>query len=185
MKSRSKMTEALIGGGLVLLLVFTLVGQAEAGVIFAHEGNTDPATEGWTFAPQAPSAAVSVGPVTNDRGTGIDAWFFNDFGGVPGVDGGSYRLPLTDSQIAQASANGWKLSTRLRVVNSAPAPDGQGGIFSFSVSVAYSDGTTSYDMTFIGQEGSPDIQVLLPFDLGGGSYNPLKLDWHRGRLSPL
>ncbi len=120
------------------------------GSVFAHDGATDPTTEGWLYG-SAPINA-SVGPVSNDQGTGIDAWFIDDNSSALG-SGGGYSASPTAAQIAEGNSQGWTLSTTVRATDIADGPNG-------SPMAYYRDGNKTWQMHF-GSEADGDPVVLL------------------------
>ena len=123
--SRVARTQLLGGRNLSAVLLGVAVlgaSSAVAAPVFVHSGNSDPTTEGWTkTGPLA--GTVTEGPVTNDLGLGVDAWFVDDDSAVIGsvLDFSAF---LTPSQAAEANSAGWNLSSRLRVAEIS-APTGQ------------------------------------------------------------
>ena len=139
--------------------------MAHADIIIAnHQGNANPTTEGWNevmfvnAAMQNGLGSVSVSPVSADMG--FDAWEIDDASSLLGANGG-YSRNITPSEVADATAKGWRLSTRLK---SATIPDdGSGG----SIIVGFHSGPTRWRMAFGSQaDGDPTVQLL------GGS-NPV------------
>lgn len=146
----------------VTILLAVMPGKAlgiSYDTLFLHTGKTDPNTEGWT-----PSWEIAgeFGPLTNDAGSGFDAWFTDDNSSITLDSGAAYRQVPTASQIAQGSAFGWMLTTRMRVVD---IPDTLGP-FGVSNVVLYRDGTRSWQMRFGSQDDGDPIVVV---DEAGGS----------------
>jgi hypothetical protein len=144
-------------------LVFVLVGEspstkAQAAIIVQHSGSADPTTEGWTA--NIPPSGLTVGPVINDLGSGFDAWMVDDNSTMLGGNGG-YNVTPTGAQVAQASAQGWVLRTRLRVVDATALMQ--------DVCAIYRDGATSWDMRF-GRESDGDPIVQLVTTSGGPTF---------------
>jgi hypothetical protein len=140
-------------------LIFVLAGvspstKAQAAIIVQHSGSADPTTEGWTAV--IPPSGLTVGPVINDLGSGFDAWMVDD-NSIAAT--GGYNVIPTGAQVAQASAQGWILRTRLRVVDATALMQ--------DVCAIYRDGAISWDMRF-GREldGDPIVQLLT--SLSGG-----------------
>ena len=148
------MQARLITAGIGLLLV-PMAGVVHAGpILFEHVGNTDPTTEGWA---ELSFNGLTVGPVTNDQGSGLDAWSVDDNGGQFGL----YNQVPTTAQIAEAGADGWFLRSRHRVVNIPDAND-------FSIDVGYRNGTSIYSMAFGSTaDGDPTVRLF------GSSTNTL------------
>ncbi|MEZ4334056.1 MAG: hypothetical protein R3F35_20080 [Myxococcota bacterium] len=135
----------------VLTLVLAWTFAVRADPFFRHEGARTPATEGWS--PLGSGLQMTLGPV-DDGGTA--AWNVRD----PSTASGStllYRQIPDAQQLASAAAQGWVLSTRLRVVNASATPDA----IDFSVNVEYANGTSRYDLKFgAGANGAnPAVQV--------------------------
>ena len=141
---------------LVLTAVYlsVLLGEAGAAIVALHENAADPLNEGWKKI--RPFTNISTFPVTNDLGLGIDAWAVDD-NGVNGGSEGLYFTSVTAQQINNATVNGWKLTTRLRLFDTPPGN-------SSSTYVGFQTNDTSYGMSFAhDQFGSP------MFRLGGTS----------------
>lgn len=143
------------------LLLAAAVAPAMAATVFQHTGSTDPTTEGWAVL--GPGTAVTSGPLANDNGTGLAAWFVNDASTAEG-SALQYRAFPTAAQAADALAFGWQLTANLRVVNVPDTADD-------SVSVEYLAGTHRFDMRF-GSQADGDPIVNFPggptFALEGG-----------------
>ena len=98
--------------------VLTQGSVATAGTTFEHVGANDPTIEGWSFIHAG--SVLTVGPVFNDLGLGIDAWSVNN---PSGSAGGTYDVFLTPSQDSEARTRGWRYSVMLRIVNTPEALD--------------------------------------------------------------
>lgn len=121
-----------------------------SGVVAEHSDDTDPTTEGWALVLGDPSQ--TVGPVTDDAGSGIDAWFYDD-GSTDLGTGGSYSQIPTAGQVATAAIEGWSISTTNRVVTASA------GVFPGPI-VEYRDGTTSWLMRFdLDGNGDPTVRL--------------------------
>ncbi len=159
-----------------LCFVVSVVGSAPAAYVFTHSGSNDPASEGWTVL--GPGSNVTAGPVTNDLGTGLNAWNVND----PTTGGGStlqYQMFPTNSQATQALNFGWQMDIRLRVVNTPDAPDA-------SISVEYFDGLARFGLE-IGStaNGDPTVDFFLTnssftFTGGGSGYHLYSVRYNPG-----
>lgn len=149
----------------ILMVAFPVKALSMSFVtVFQHTDDNDPvATEGWTE--NGAGTGVSTGQITNDAGSGLDAWFVND-GSVALGSSRFYSLTPTASQVAQGSAFGWKLSARLRVVD--VSTDEILDRVDQSITVQYLDGTRRYLMNF-GPDSDGDPTVLL--GTGIGSYS--------------
>lgn len=124
--------------------------------VFQHTDDNDPvASEGWTS--NGAEIGVTAGQITDG---GVDAWFVDDGSTALGSSLFYSRTP-TASQVAIGSAFGWKLSARLRVVNSSDVVDQ-------SITVQYLDGTRRYLMNF-GSDSDGDPTVLLGTGIGSVS----------------
>lgn len=165
-----------IAAGLVAMLVLP---SAQATSIYLHSGATDPGTEGWTethLNTTCPSAPFVVGPVINDAGSGLDAWTIDDNCSAGTGNGRYYSRALTVAETAGGDAAGWRLSARVRVVNTA---DGFASVSGFglasAVSVFYRDGDSDWYLG-IGSQADGDPLIRLPNNVnstfaleGGGS----------------
>jgi hypothetical protein len=138
--------------GFVVVILFG-IGQANVTgeIVFQHVGNAHPViSEGWTE--EIRGGGVTAGPVNNDLGLGIDAWYVDD-DSTEVYSTLKYVQTPTDAQIADANTYGWKLSTRLRVVDvDRPA--------NLTVGVRYSNGDRRYGM-ILGSDGDGDPIVIL------------------------
>ncbi|MBM3243139.1 PEP-CTERM sorting domain-containing protein [Candidatus Poribacteria bacterium] len=160
------------------LLVTTL---ANGTIIFSHTEATDPETEGWTKVNplnlSPPNA--SVGPVINDLGLGINAWFDDDNSQVGDI---AYRQIPTAQQIVEGNAFGWVLRANLRAVSNSSPLDGA------AITLLYRYGTTiSWQLNF-GPDADGDPMVSVADDVGavatftlegaGSSYNLYELRYN-------
>ncbi len=140
----------LLAVSVVLFVVGQAIGQAKGEIVFQHTGNTVPTNEGWTQ--EAHGVGVEVGPVNNDLEQGINAWYVDD-NSTEVHSTLIYRQTPTDAQIADANTFGWKLSTRLRVVDvDRPA--------NFTVGARYSNGARRYGVIFGSDEDGDPIVIL-------------------------
>jgi len=145
----------------MLLIVAGSVETAFGVLVASHSGQADPVTEGWTASAGSPPSGISVGAITNDGGSGFDAWFVDD----NSTGGGSsffYSQTPTAAQLSQASTQGWKLTARLRVTDIDDSP-GTGSVF-----VQYGNGTTVFDMVFGSDSDGDPIVVLDDGTVSGG-----------------
>lgn len=142
-----------------LCCVLVLSGASEAGVVVEHQGNTDPATEEWTWQTIVPgSTDVTTGPVTNDGG--YDAYYTDRT--VPSSSStAAWTYLLTPAEATGATAHGWRLSTMLRVVGVDDAASG-------AVILGYSDDSVVWYLTF----GSDDGGNAIVATLGAGGFTP-------------
>jgi hypothetical protein len=142
----------------LFLLAVLWAAPLRAEIIFEHTGNADPVTEGWT-ASNAGGGGQVVGPLTNDAGSGLDAWSMSDTSTALFTTL-SYNQTPTPAQLNQASTLGWSYSVTIRIPNSSD-------LAAASPFVSYRDGSRNWQMGF-GSEADGDPIVLL-FD-GGGSH---------------
>ncbi len=88
--------------------------------LFQHLGSNDPTTENWIDTDAVTgSLGVQAGPVTNDAGTGLDAWSF----AYQNVANYRYYTAntITVGQLAQNAVNsGWVFTTDFRMVSYTP-----------------------------------------------------------------
>lgn len=96
----------------VLLSIATI---SRADVVGAHQGASDPVTEGWQRI--RPFSGVLTGAVVNDSGLGVDSWKINDTSTSDGI----YGIQMTSQQLQSAAVNDWDLSSNLRVVSGPPS----------------------------------------------------------------
>lgn len=89
------------------LLTICLISPALGYTVIEHAGASDPTTEGWSA---TAFVNTSAGPVLDDQGSGVDAWFVDDDGTAIG-DVGWYRYELTGQQVAQAEHYGMRPDT--------------------------------------------------------------------------
>lgn len=97
---------------LVCLSVFLLAPAQASTLLFSHVGAVNPTTEGWTF-----SGTVQTGAITNDLGTGVDAWKVYEQGGS---NAGTYNKTLTIGQLSEALQIGWTLDATIRFIPPDP-----------------------------------------------------------------
>ena len=121
-----------------------------------HTGDSDPTTEGWIASPGS-GGGVTVGPI-DDGGT--NAWFVDD-DSTASASTFVYQYFPTEQEVNDGNANGWKLSTILRVVSDEEMR------FEGSPAVAYRDGSTSWSMDF-GLTETGDTYVRLVTGLKTG-----------------
>lgn len=106
----------------------TLIGHAHASVVFSHAGNSDPETNGWAVEPSfAPGGRPTSGPVSDDQGSGLDAWFIDDNLQTIGSNWFYTQTP-SSTEISQASTLGWTLRANLRIVDAPDAISNAGSI---------------------------------------------------------
>jgi Vibrio cholerae sialidase, lectin insertion/PEP-CTERM motif len=122
-----------------------------AGIIFSHNGASDPTTEGWSVGGTG-GVGVSVGGITNDASSGLDAWFVDDTSSGPDSNQ-SYYQTLSSTQATQAGTYGWSYSSTLRIPNASETPNA-------SPFINYVDGSRDWRMHF-GSEADGDPFILL------------------------
>jgi hypothetical protein len=114
------------GLSIALSLLFVSTGtMSRAQTVIQHVGANDPTTEGWRATTGSPgSSDYSAGPVTNDLGSGIDAWSTSI--NIPGT-GNSYAYYnsyLADNTLLKnAVLKGWDFQMNVRVVTVPKTPD--------------------------------------------------------------
>lgn len=163
MQGRSIISRALTTA--MLLAGVGLGGAAQATTVLVHTGASNPVTEGWINS-TGTGGATTAGSVINDLGSGFDAWAVDD--NSTAFDTNLFYLQnLTAAQIAEGNSAGWRLSLRVRVVNT---PDGfvnVGGALFSAVSAMYRDGSRDWYLG-IGSQADGDPVVRMP---GGTSYS--------------
>ncbi|NER35226.1 MAG: hypothetical protein F6J93_14650, partial [Oscillatoria sp. SIO1A7] len=169
-----EVSDAASGGGSPLTGTINLQGiavndapnltEAANNVLFQHEGSTNPSSAGWQ---ETTYAGNFAGPVTNDLGLGIDAWFTDD--NVTGSGGSrsiSYWGTPTASQVQEANNLGWKLSANVRLVEPTT------NLGQAATALIYRDGTTSYQL-HLGSDSDGNLQAALIDGLGANSSSTL------------
>jgi hypothetical protein len=140
------------------LLVAFWPAALPAEIIFEHTGNADPLTEGWT-AFNAGGGGQVVGPLTNDAGSGLDAWSMSDTSSALFTTL-SYNQTPSPAQLNQASTLGWSYSVTIRIPNSSD-------LAAASPFIAYRDGSRSWQLHFGSEaDGDPIVQL----HDGGGAH---------------
>lgn len=159
MKGRSLFSRTL--ATVMALSGVGLGAVAQATTVFIHTDALNPVSEGWTQYTGS-GGATTAGPVVNDLGSGLDAWAIDD--NSTGFDTGLYYYEnLTGAQVTEGNTAGWRLSVRVRVVNT---PDGfasvaaPGSLFS-AVSAMYRDGSRDWYLG-MGSDASGNPLVRLP-----------------------
>lgn len=128
---------------------------AQAGMIFSHNGAVDPTTEGWEHYVGS-GGGTSSGPVYNDLGLGIDAWFVKDTSADLYTTEGYLQQP-TAGQLSAVLSNGWTLSATLRVLEHST------GYYTAGLYTTFRDGANDWVMWFDMQaDGDP----IVWFDVG-------------------
>jgi hypothetical protein len=133
-----------------------VTGQAHASIVFSHSGNADPTTEGWSVVEPAlvtgPRPATS--PVSNDQGSGLDAWSIDDTSLAAGTTW-TYTQSPSAADNSQATSLGWTLRANLRIGNLSDSVGNAGSII-----LEYANGTTAYRLA-LGSEADGDPIALL------------------------
>lgn len=129
-----------------------------ADIIFAHNGATNPLTEGFTNSD--PGVGVTTGGIVNDLGTGLDAWFVDDDSLALGSAVIYRSSTMSSSNVANAINSGWRLSVNLRVVEGPSA-----GVFD-GLNASFVTGSLAFGMSF-DMEIDNDPTVTL---FGGTSF---------------
>jgi hypothetical protein len=114
---------------------------AQAVVIFEHVGNTNPATEGFSFFHGA--GATGVGGTEN----GVNYW--------EGTSANSARYQHQISNSDLSTPGGWKLTWQMKVLNASRPMDAQ-------MSLQDGDGGHEFQVGF--------VKTLGPYGLGPGAY---------------
>jgi hypothetical protein len=81
------MKKLLLTAAGAALITTGFISNANAGTFIQQKGNTNPLIEGWRKYTGS-GVYPTTGPITNDLGTGIAAWFVNDSGSNLGDAGG-------------------------------------------------------------------------------------------------
>ena len=118
----------------VVLALCLLPAASADTVVFEHQGQQGPVTQGWTQVP-GPGAEgnVVVGPIASDAPDGSPTWIIQDNSTASGSRW-FYEGTPTPGEMTQALADGWTLRARIRVVNAPDALD-----YSVGVEVATGD----------------------------------------------
>ena len=144
--------------GVFVSAILLTLKVANAGIVITHTGANDPLSEGWSAVQTPLGAGSSVGSVVNDLGLGIDAWMTDD--DSTGLSFPGYVFNPTAGQFSDATANGWKASVNLRVVDLNDAQDS-------SVVFEYGDSTRRFLMEFGSDSiGNATVQLLTGQDPG-------------------
>ncbi|MBN1589597.1 MAG: FecR domain-containing protein [Pirellulales bacterium] len=92
----------------------TIAGLPEPTVVFRHQGDRDPTTEGWEHYLQKdisiPVTNVNASPTPKDQ---APAWFLNDSSKEIGIHYRKTRLPR--SLVDEAKEKGWVMRARVKV----------------------------------------------------------------------
>lgn len=98
-------------------VVLACSGVAAHAAVVEHTGNNDPTTEGFTY--DNLGAGVTAGGVTNDNGTGVDAWSVDDSGSGYGL----YYNGFSATEQSDLLTQGFTATMKLRladIVSDAP-----------------------------------------------------------------
>jgi large repetitive protein len=194
MQQRFAMSRAWVAAW--TLAALSLCGATEATTVFVHNGALNPvAAEGWTNYTGS-GGATTAGALTNDLGSGFDAWSVDD--NSTAFDTGLYYYEdLTTGQVAEGNSAGWRLSLRVRVANT---PDGfavinVGGVNYLwsAVAATYRDGSRDWYLGIASQaDGDPIIRLpnstsslasTYALEGGGGGYHLYELVYDPVALS--
>ena len=122
-----------------------------------HQGAADPAFEGWQTA-MGQSGGATGGLISDPSG---DAWRVQELAGLAGASL-LYQQTPSQTQLQQALASGWLLSTRIRV----PAAAQTAG----AISSLYDNGSRKYQMEF-SSDAAGDPVVTLPAPAGQAPFS--------------
>lgn len=139
----------------LILLAAVITAQAHASLVFAHSGNSDPATEGWSVeASFAACGRPTTSAVSNVQHSGYDAWSIDD--NLTTI-GSNWTYAQTATTVANylARAAGWTLRTLPRL---SDAPDAAGN--AGAVMLEYGNSLTDYRLA-LGAEADGAPIVLL------------------------
>lgn len=160
----------------ILVLITTwicLASASQAAVIFSHNGAMDPTTEG--FINSDPGIGVTTGPIIDDNGTGLDAWFVDDDSLVHGSAVIYRSSTLSTSAVTEALSSGWTLAVNLRVI------EGPSKGFFDGLTAQFVTGSQAFGMTFdMESDNDPTVSLTngTSFTLEGAGnqdYNLYKL----------
>ena len=141
-----------------LSLFSALIVTTDGAVIYSHDGEANPTTEGWGRFEEAGAGAG----LTQERSLPGEAWRIQDVSSVVGSYV-HYRREPSPKLNALAASIGWELSTTIRLPDNAPNLNSANGFF-----VSYSREGVSYQMFFTRTaNGDPRVTVRGDF---GGSY---------------
>jgi len=131
------------------ITAFLCANPGRAQVIALHEGANDPTSEDVTTW-SVDGSDVTVGPVTDDLGTGLDAWMINDDSNTGEL---SYLYFLSPEETTSLQEEAWTFSVHMRVVNVPDSLDS-------GISVRITDGQERWQASF-GSEADGDPRVAL------------------------
>lgn len=115
----ARMTFGLKMCGSLMVSALAISGvQATAAPIVQHTGANDPTTEGFTYGTNG--ASVVTSGVTNDNGTGLDAWIVDD----NGANFGLYYKGFSAAERTSLLASNFTGTMRLRVPDISTSPAG-------------------------------------------------------------
>ncbi|MEM8637664.1 MAG: S8 family serine peptidase [Cyanobacteria bacterium P01_G01_bin.54] len=120
---------------------------------FSHSGSNDPVTEGWALRIQGVDDGQMLTAAVDDQG--VEVWGMGDRSPTSGT---YYYKNISLAETTAAREQGWKLSTDLRVLDAADAPDG-------SIYATYRDGFTAYTITW-GSDAEGNTLLRWQTDLG-------------------
>jgi hypothetical protein len=109
------------------MLTVLSAGVVANAAIIQHNGANDPNTEGWTYGTTT-GLNQTKGPLTNDAGSGKNAWYVNDASGSAiggsGSDYGIYYQGFTSTQQTTLLTSNWTATVVLRMPNASTANSG-------------------------------------------------------------
>ena len=138
------------------------VGLSEPRVVFLHQGDRNPANEGWEYFWEPRTAPklenIEIGPVDKD---GTKAWSIDDRTTRMGITYRVVKAQGMDQQLAaKAKASGWVIRARLKL---AAAPQPGNGISFFS----YWDGQRAWRLhPTVDPQGNQALVVNTKSSLG-------------------
>lgn len=140
---------------------------AQADVVALHQGATDPTTEGFSFS--SAFGASSVGRVTNDLGSGTNAWNISSL--TPNTQVGE-GFSFTSTQSQSFLSLGATVTLVARVVSGPLNATGANFYPSSVSSIEFGNGRR-YDLALV-LNANGDTVVVLASDLLGGTnfYTP-------------
>lgn len=163
------MISANILSGIALIAVTASISQAS--IVVQHLGANDPATEGWSFV--GGGSLVTVGGLTDDAGSGLDAWYINDASDDnSGNEYGLYLNPFTTVQKTDLLANDWIATAKIRIGQTNDFP---GGAVFFDVNLG--DGNRRF-YVYIGTEAGGDPNWTIDSGATVNTINGLGTGYH-------
>ncbi|MDJ0844720.1 PEP-CTERM sorting domain-containing protein [Crocosphaera sp.] len=117
LKKRSNFIQPLATISILATSFLTINPRSVSAVtLILHEGANNPVDEGWTKRVVSSGNNVTVNPVIDDLGLGIDAWSVDD--NVRGGQSGIYYVTgVADLDATEVLTQEWTLTGRLRVID--------------------------------------------------------------------